>query len=114
MSKSKWIPGRYVMAFGTLLLALLLYIDRVCISVAKDPISESLDLSDKQMGWVLSIFALGYALFQVPSGMMADRFGPRKVLAAIVSFWSAVTALTGLAWNYVSLLVIRFVFLCFE
>ena len=92
------------------LLSLLLYIDRVCISVAKDPIAETLGLSDRAMGWVLSIFALGYALFQVPSGIMADRYGPRRVLAGIVSVWSVLTALTGAAWNFVSLLITRLLF----
>lgn len=104
------LKGRYWVAAGMFLLALLLYIDRVCISVAKDPIAADLDLSDKAMGWILSAFALGYALMQVPSGMMADRFGPRKVLAGIVTFWSGLTALTGAAWNFVSMLVIRFLF----
>ncbi len=104
------IKGRYFVAAGMFLLALLLYIDRICISVAKDPIAGELGLSDKAMGWVLSAFALGYALFQVPSGMLADRLGPRGVLAGIVSFWSALTALTGAAWNFGSLLVIRFLF----
>lgn len=98
------------MVIGTFLLALLLYIDRICISVAKDPISDTLDLNDKQMGWVLAAFSLGYALFQTPAGSFADRFGPRKVLASIVSLWSIFTALTGLAWNFVSLLVTRFLF----
>lgn len=92
------------------LLALLLYIDRICISVAKDPIAGELGLSDKAMGWVLSAFALGYALLQVPAGGLADRYGPRKVLAGIVSFWSLMTALTGMAWNYASLLLSRFLF----
>jgi ACS family glucarate transporter-like MFS transporter len=104
------IKGRYLLVGGIFLLSLLLYIDRICISVAKDPIAGELALSDKAMGWVLSAFALGYALFQVPGGMMADRFGPRKVLSGIVAFWSVLTALTGTAWNYVSLLVIRFLF----
>ncbi|MDH3650145.1 MAG: MFS transporter [Saprospiraceae bacterium] len=104
------MKGRYWVALGMFLLALLLYVDRICISVAKDPIAGELDLSDKAMGWVLSAFALGYALLQVPSGMLADRFGPRKILTAIVSFWSALTALTGAAWNFTSLLVVRFLF----
>lgn len=102
--------GRYIVVVGMFILALLLYIDRVCISVAKDAISGDLGLSDKAMGWVLSAFALGYALFQVPSGMLADRLGPRTVLTAIVSIWSAFTAFTGMAWNYVSLLLVRFLF----
>ncbi|MEL7122644.1 MAG: MFS transporter [Bacteroidota bacterium] len=101
---------RFLVAAGMFLLALLLYIDRVCISVAKDPIAGALGLSDKAMGWILSSFALGYALFQVPSGSLADKYGPRKILTAIVSIWSVLTALTGLAWNYLSLLVIRFLF----
>lgn len=92
------------------LLSLLLYIDRICISVAKDPIAGDLNLSDKDMGWVLSAFALGYALMQVPSGWSADKFGPRKILSGIVTFWSFLTALTGAAWNFISLLVIRFLF----
>lgn len=92
------------------LLALLLYIDRVCISVAKDPIAGSLGLNDKQMGWVLSAFALGYALFQVPSGWLSDKYGPRITLTSIVSIWSGFTMLTGAAWNYLSLLLLRFLF----
>ena len=98
------------MALGMFLLALLLYIDRVCISVAKDPVAGDLGLSDKAMGWVLSIFALGYALFQVPGGRLADRFGPRLALTSIVTFWSALTALTGAVWNSISLLLVRFFF----
>ena len=103
-------PVRYRMVLGTFLLALIVLFDRIMISVAKDPVAADLGLNDKQMGWVLAIFALGYALFQAPAGAAADRFGPRKVLAAVVNLWSIFTALTGAAFNYVSLLVIRFVF----
>jgi MFS transporter, ACS family, glucarate transporter len=108
--KQSLIPLRYVIVLGTFLLSLLLYIDRACISAAKGAISESLSFTDKQMGWVLSIFALGYALFQVPSGMAGDKFGPRKVLTAVVALWSIFTAFTGLAWSYTSMLVVRFIF----
>lgn len=99
-----------MMVVGTFLLSLLLYIDRACISAAKDSIAESLNFSDKQMGWVLSIFALGYALFQVPSGIAGDKYGPRKVLTVVVTLWSIFTAFTGLAWSYTSMLVVRFLF----
>lgn len=110
-AKNQRFPqGRHFMALGMFLLALLLYIDRVCISVAKDPVAGELGLSDKAMGWVLSIFALGYALFQVPGGRLADRFGPRLALTSIVTFWSVLTALTGAVWNYISLLFVRFFF----
>jgi ACS family glucarate transporter-like MFS transporter len=106
----KLIPTRFMLVFSTFLLSVLLYIDRVCISVAKEPIAGALDLSDTQIGWVLSIFALGYALAQTPSGILNDKFGPRIILTAVVSFWSLFTALTGVAWNYISMLVTRFVF----
>lgn len=104
------MKGRYFVAAGMFLLALLLYVDRVCISVAKESIAGDLMLSDKQMGWVLSIFALGYALFQVPSGLLADKYGPRKVLAGIVSIWSILTAMTGAVSNFINLLAVRFAF----
>jgi MFS transporter, ACS family, glucarate transporter len=91
-------------------LTLLLYVDRICISVAKDPISKDLDLSKEQMGWVLSAFALGYALFQTPGGLLADKFGSRKVLTVIIIVWSLFTGFTAKAWNYASMLVIRFLF----
>ena len=89
---------------------MLLYIDRILISVAKPEISRDLGLTDKEMGWVLSIFSLGYALFQVPSGALADKIGSRKTLTFIVSLWSVFTAFTGFAWNFISLLLIRFLF----
>jgi len=110
MKKPNYFPKRYLMVIGTFLLALLLYIDRICISVAKEPIAEALSLTDRQMGLVFGIFTLGYAFFQTPSGMLADRLGPRKVLASIVAIWSVFTALTGYAWNFISLLVVRFLF----
>jgi ACS family glucarate transporter-like MFS transporter len=84
--------------------------DRVCISSAKGDIIRDLHISDQMMGWIFGIFALGYALFQVPSGWFADRFGPRKALTVVVSFWSTFTMLTGAAFNAVSMLVLRFIF----
>jgi ACS family glucarate transporter-like MFS transporter len=104
------IPKRALLVSGTFFLALLLYIDRVCISTAKDPITAALNLTDKQFGWIMSAFALGYALFQTPSGVLADKLGPRGVLAGIVAIWSLFTGLTAAAWNYGSMLVIRFLF----
>ncbi len=92
------------------MLAVILYMDRVCVSAAKDAIAKDLDLTDPQMGWVLSAFALGYALLQTPSGIMADRLGPRKMLFFIVTLWSTLTAVTSFAWNYISMITIRFLF----
>jgi MFS family permease len=62
------------------------------------------------MGWVFSAFTIAYAVFEIPSGWLGDTLGPRKVLARIVLWWSAFTMATGAVWNYVSLLVARFLF----
>ena len=107
---TKLIPVRYILVINTFFLSLLLYIDRVCISAAKEPIAADLKLTDTQMGWILSAFALGYAFFQVPSGLLSDKFGPRRILASIVVLWSLFTALTAAAWNYLSMLIVRFLF----
>ncbi len=104
------IPQRYWLIAGTFCLSVLLYVDRICISVAKEDIAGELSLSDTQMGWVLSAFALGYAVFQTPSGWLADRFGPRRVLSAIVVIWSLFTGLTAAAFNFPTLLVTRLLF----
>ena len=101
---------RYGFFVGSFLITLLLYIDRVCISSAKDSISSDFGFTDIQMAWVLSAFALGYALFQVPGGAMGDKYGVRSVMTSIMLLWSLFTALTGLAWNYISMLFFRFVF----
>ena len=86
------------------------YMDRVCIASAKGDIIRDLGISDQMMGWIFGIFAVGYALFQVPSGWFADRFGPRKGLTIVVSFWSTFTMLTGAAYSALSMLVYRFIF----
>ncbi|WP_282080686.1 MFS transporter [Aquimarina algiphila] len=101
---------RYGFFAGSFLITLLLYVDRVCISTAKDAIGNDLSLSDTEMGWVLGAFALGYALFQVPGGALGDTYGVRKVIASIMILWSLFTSLTGAAWNYISLLFFRFIF----
>ncbi len=101
---------RYRFFLGSFLITLLLYIDRVCISSAKDAISGDLSLTDIEMGWVLSAFALGYALFQVPGGALGDKYGVRKVMTWIMVLWSIFTSLTGAAWNYISMLFFRFIF----
>jgi len=92
------------------LLSWILYLDRAAISTAKDLIAKDLGLSNDAMGIVFGSFALAYALGQIPAGWFADRFGPRMTLTVVVSAWSLFTALTGLAPEFASLVVIRFLF----
>jgi MFS transporter, ACS family, glucarate transporter len=104
------LPKRYELVVLTFMLSLLLYIDRICISAAKEPIAQALNFSDKQMGWVLSAFALGYALCQTPAGILSDRMGPRGILSGVVAAWSLFTGLTAAAGNFGMMLVVRFLF----
>jgi ACS family glucarate transporter-like MFS transporter len=101
---------RFILIGLVFLHTLHTYIDRVCISAAAGDIKRELALSDQMMGHIFGVFAIGYALFQIPSGWMADRYGPRYALTWVVGVWSVFTALTGLAFSALSLLVIRFLF----
>jgi MFS transporter, ACS family, glucarate transporter len=93
-----------------IVLAIITYIDRVCISQAAPNIRRDLGLTESEMGWVFGAFAISYALFEVPGGWMGDRFGPRSVLMKVVVMWSIFTAATGAAWNFASMVVCRFLF----
>lgn len=91
-------------------LAFLSYLDRVCISRAQGDIRQDLGLSVGQMGMVMGIFWLGYALFEIPGGWLGDRFGSRSTLSRIVLAWSLFTALSGTAMGFASLLTYRLLF----
>ena len=102
--------ARTTVLWFLLLLAAIGYLDRVCISTASLAIQRDLGITKTQMGTVFSAFILCYALFEVPGGWLADRFGPRVVLARIVASWSLMTAVTGAATGFVSLLAVRALF----
>ena len=93
-----------------ILLFAITYIDRVCISVAGPRMQEDLDLDPVRWGWVTAMFGLSYCLFEIPTGALGDRIGPRRVLTRVVLWWSAFTALTGAVSNYYVLLITRFLF----
>jgi ACS family glucarate transporter-like MFS transporter len=100
---------RAVLAF-LVVLSVITYLDRVCLSVAGVRMQEDLGISPHHWGWVLGVFSLGYGLFEVPTGALGDRLGQRRVLTRIVVWWSAFTSLTGLVSNYYLLLLTRFLF----
>jgi len=103
---------RYWVVVFAVSLAVIQYLDRVSISsaAAVPAIRRDLGLSDVQMGWVFSAFALAYAIFDIPGGYLGDWMGPRKVLMRVVVWWSFFTAATGWAWSYSSILITRFLF----
>ncbi|HVX61691.1 MAG TPA: MFS transporter [Pirellulales bacterium] len=100
---------RHIVLAVTTLASFLLYLDRVCISevLKTDAAREALGLSDNQIGWTLSAFFWSYALGQVPSGWISDRFGARLMLTIYILSWSLFTAMTGWATGFAMLFVLR-------
>jgi ACS family glucarate transporter-like MFS transporter len=103
-------PYRYRILIFLFFLILITYLDRICISLLGVRIKSELHLSNEQFGWVLGSFALAYALFEIPSGVLGDRIGQRKVFMRIVLWWSLFTALTGVTTGFLSLMAVRFLF----
>src|SRR5712692_2165522 len=91
-TRTRWLI--VVLIFCTYMLMIT---DRVKISMAANYIMPEYGLSDVQMGWVFSSFVLGYAILQVPGGWLGDRFGPRRMLAGAICWWSVFTAATAMA-----------------
>jgi len=109
-NSSRATRTRYWVIVFAVTLAVIQYIDRVCISQAAPLISKDLDLNETQMGWVFSAFTLAYALFEIPGGYLGDRIGPRRVLLRIVLWWSFFTMATGWVRSWTTLVVTRFLF----
>jgi len=80
------------------------------MNVVSKYVKEDLDLDNQSFGYILGAFSLAYALFELPTGILGDRIGPRKVLTRVVLWWSGFTALTGTAFGFVYLLIVRFLF----
>jgi len=80
--------------FGT---SVVTYIDRVNISVTARQMMPAFGVTQQEMGWIFSAFVAGYALFQLPGGWLADRWGARLVLTGALIWWSFCTALTAFA-----------------
>lgn len=91
-------------------LAVITYLDRLCISAAMKSMAAEFNLTPDQIGWVFSAFTIAYAAFEIPSGWLGDRFGARLTLTRIVLWWSTFTVLTGAAFGFWSLLAVRFLF----
>jgi ACS family glucarate transporter-like MFS transporter len=69
------------------------YICRVNVSTAGPLLMNEFNLSEVEMGRVFSAFIFGYALFQVPAGILADKWGTRKVLMLALSLWVIITVM---------------------
>ena len=112
----KLVEGRlrWALILWVFVMSAIAFLDRVNISIAGQALAREYKLSNQQLGYVFSAFVLGYALFQAPGGRLADRFGPRRVIALGVVWWGLFTTLTtlvptGFALALPMLIVVRFV-----
>ena len=96
MPSAKTTHVRWFLVFWLFVLSAVSYLDRVNISIAGGSIADAYHLTDVQLGKVFSAMLVGYALFQTVGGRLADKFGPRRVLAGGVIWWGVFTALTAL------------------
>ena len=104
---------RWILIFWMFAISAIAYLDRVNISIAGSRIEQDFHLTDIQLGYVFSAFVLGYALSQAPGGRLADKFGPRRIIALGTVWWALFTALTavaptGAAFSLTLLLAVRF------
>lgn len=98
---------RYVVVALATLMSFLLYMDRFCLSFAERYIKEDLSLSNAQIAWLVSAFFWSYALAQVPSGWLSDRYGARLMLSLYILFWSLFTGLMGVLVVLAALVLFR-------
>ncbi|RIN82676.1 MFS transporter [Mammaliicoccus sciuri] len=108
--KEKRTNIRWFFAIAFFIIGIIAYMDRSNISIIAGPMMEDLNMSKAQFGLLASFFSLGYALMQVPSGILAEKFGPKKMLTIALLWWSAFTILTGIVKNHGLLYFVRFLF----
>src|SRR3954453_7576531 len=102
--------ARYYVLGLSFIVGLVMFLDRACMGTATPMIMREFGLDKITMGGSVSAFNLTYALFQIPGGWLADRFGSRIVLAGAITWWSLFTAGTGAAFSAWSLAIMRALF----
>lgn len=101
---------RYTVTLIMFLAWILSYVDRMVMSVSIPYISKDFHLTPVAAGVLMSAFFFGYALMQIPAGMLADKFGVRKVITIGLLWWSVFTAFTAWVGSYAVMLVVRVLF----
>jgi ACS family glucarate transporter-like MFS transporter len=104
---------RWVVIFWVFVIAAVSYLDRNNVSIAISSIQKEFGLSNVQLGTVFSAFVFGYAFTQPLAGRLADRFGPHKLIAFAIVWWSVLTVSvtlvpSGLSASFALLLGVRF------
>ncbi len=94
---------RYAVLSFLCLVTVIAYLQRAALGVPSKAIEGDLGLGPKDMGLVWLGWYAAYALWQLPSGWVADRLGSKAALALFAVLWSALTAAAGLATGFVGL-----------
>lgn len=97
---------RYTVLSFLCIVTVIAYIQRSAFNGATKTIEGSLGLGPEDMGLVMGAWYLAYAVFQLPSGWVADRFGSKRALLFFATSWSVLTGLVGLALGFPGLLLI--------
>jgi sugar phosphate permease len=107
--RTRWLPWpkRLDVALLAFVALVIAYCDRVNISVAAPSMMREYGWDTAGMGWALSGFFAGYALTMIPAGMLADHFGPKRVFAVAMAWWSILTAFTPLPRSLGALTALR-------
>jgi len=87
---------------------LIAYMDRVNISLGRQPLHHAFGLSTVSFGYLLSAYSWTYAVMQLPSGVLLDRFGIKRVGAIGTFLWTMATFATSAAAGVASLFSSRF------
>ena len=100
--------ARYVL-FVLIIVYIFNFIDRQIISILAEEIKADLGIGDAEIGFLYgTAFAIFYAVFGIPLGKLADVWNRKSLIAIGLSFWSLMTALSGLAKSYTALAACRF------
>lgn len=86
------------------------FLDRMVISISLPFIGSDFNINSVAQGAILSSFFAGYSIFQIPGGLLADKFGFRKILSIGITWWSIFTTMTGMVLSYPSMLIVRCLF----
>jgi ACS family D-galactonate transporter-like MFS transporter len=88
---------------------LINYFDRINLSVAAPQLQQEFGLTDGEIGWLFSGFFWSYALLQIPTGMILDRFGVTRIMRVTAFLWSIASAGTAFAGGFGGILAARLV-----
>jgi MFS family permease len=106
---SRLSPALFRLAVLLALSIFINYIDRGNLAIAAPLLQDELGLSPYQLGLLFSSFFWTYAIFQIVSGWLVDRFPVNWILALGILLWSAATFGTGLVHGFSLLLAMRLI-----